>query len=148
MTRRSSDKPSTFLVVTPTGYAPQSAFDAEVHAKYRPGTVLEAVLHEPKSEPQTRLFWRALGIVVDNTDEYGTSEDLCTALKIRLGYVDSVALIGGGLHVNPRSTKSMGREEFSDFFNRCMDVISSEVIQGLDVKALLDEGRVSVGRSA
>lgn len=147
MGRRSADKASLFFVVTPTGLVPQSAYDAEMLGKYPTGAVVEAVLHEPKSEKQTRLFWRALGIVVDNTDRYGSSEDLCSALKLRLGYVDTFALIGGGLHATPRSTKTMNRAEFSDFFDRAMEVIAAEVIPGLDIKALLEEGRVSVGRA-
>jgi hypothetical protein len=145
MARQSADRPSVFLRVTTVGLVPCSAYDAEQIARFGMGSTVEAILHEPQSEKQARLLWRIVGIVADNTDDYPNADALMLALKIRLAHADSVSLLGGGLHLNPRSLKELDREGLSRFFDRAMEVISSEVIPGLDIKKLVKDGLISIG---
>lgn len=139
MSRRAADRPAAIMRVTAQGMlAPVSAWDAEVIGRYAVGSDVECSFHQTRSDRQSRLFWSILGKVVDSTD-YPTAEALATALKIRLKHVDTVTLIGGGLHVEPKSMRDMGREEFTNFFDAAMDVIGNEVIPGFDVWALVEE---------
>ena len=144
---RRADKQSVFLRVTQRGLVPASGADAEVLGRYANGVIVEAILHEPKSEPQARLLWRILSIVADNSD-YASAEALMTALKVKLQHVDSITLIGGGMLLNPRSLKDFDREGLSRFFDQAMAVIADEVIPGLDVDRLVKDGKVILGRSA
>lgn len=145
MARRPSDKPVIFLRVVRGGFEPASAYDAEMHEGLRLGAEVEATIHERKSDQQARLFWRTLGIVAQNQDVYPDKESLCQALKIALGHVNAVTLIGGGVHVDPRSLSDFDRDGFSRFFDQSMALIAEEVIPGLDIETLLNEGRVAIG---
>lgn len=147
MSRRNADKPSVFLRLDRGWLKPETSYDAEVLGRYANGAVVEVVLHEPQSEQQARLLWRVLSIVADNSD-YANAEALMTALKVRLRHVDSVSLIGGGLHLIPRSLKDFDKAGLSRFFDQAMTVIADEVIPGLDVDRLVKEGRIVLGRRA
>lgn len=140
MPRRGSDKPTVMLRRERRGFVPCTSFDAEQVDRYAIGSVVEASLHQPRSEKASRLFWVVLGKVLENT-EYPTTEALATALKIRLGHVHAVTLIGGGMHFEPKSFRDFDRDEFKQFFDRAMDVLATEVIPGLDIQAVIDEGR-------
>jgi len=148
MARPKADKPSIFLIVTPRGFEPATQWDAEIHGRYKIGRRVEASLSDPRSMQQERLLWRILGIVVGNQDVYPTAQALMTALKIALAHVDSVMLIGGGVHVEPRSLTDFDSDEFNRFFDEALRVIATEVIPGLDIDALVKEGRIAVDRRA
>lgn len=141
MARSRADKPSAIMRVTPQRtLAPVSAWDEELIERYAVGSDVEVTIHQTKSEKQARLFWSVLGKVLDSTD-YPTTEALATALKIRLKHVNTVSLIGGGIHVQPKSIREMGGDEFGNFFDAAMDVLASEVIPGLDIEAVVEECR-------
>lgn len=145
MSRR-SDAPTTFLRVTSNGYVPAEPYDAEIHARYRIGTVLDAKLDEPKSPKQLRLFWWALSKVVPNQDRFSNARGISNALLMELGYVESMSLLGGGMHFFPQSIAEMEHPVFNAFFDQAMGLISEEVIPGLEIEPLLKKGRVQVGR--
>lgn len=144
---RGADKQSLFLRVTPRGLVPVSSYDAEVIGRYPHGAVVEAILHEPKSEPQARLLWRILGIVADNSD-HPNAEALMTALKLKIGHFESISLLGGGYHLQPKSLKDFDKAGLSTFFDECMRVISEEVIPGIEIDRLIKDGRIVLGGSA
>jgi len=144
MSRRVSDRPTVICTVTPQGLVPTTSYDAEMINRYKIGSTVEVMVHQPRNMKQSRLFWATIGKVVDNQDEFPTSEALAKALKIRLRYVDSFKLLGGGLHVEPKSMRDMEEDEFSRFMDQSWLVISTEVIPGLDIDALVREGRLLV----
>jgi hypothetical protein len=139
MARRPADKASIICRVTERGLVPVTGWDEELLAKYPLGAEVEATIHQPKSEKQVRLWWVLLNKIVGSTD-YLSAEDLATALKIRLRLVDSVSLIGGGMHVMPKSIRDLSKEEFAAFFDASLQVIAEEVVPSLDVDALIAEG--------
>lgn len=145
--RRPSDKPIAMMRVVQHGLSPSTAYDAEQVARFAIGSEVEVTFSQARSDKQMRLFWVVLGKVVECTD-YPNAEALAKALKIATKHVDSVSLIGGGLHVEPKSMRDMDREEFSRFFDAAMLVLATDVIPGLDVDALIREGRISVGDDA
>lgn len=147
MARRASDKASVLLRVTRRGLEPVTPYDGELLSRYPVESDVEATLTQPKSEGQFRLFWVVLGRVLECTD-YLSTEDLATALKVRLRKVEAVTLIGGGMHVIPRSFRDFERQEFAEFFDAAMDVLASEVVPGLDIELLIREGRVALREAA
>jgi hypothetical protein len=144
---RGADKQSLFLRVTPRGLVPVSSYDAEVIGRYPFGAVVEAILHEPKSEKQARLLWRICGIVADNTD-YPDSEAVMIDLKLKAGHYRSISLHGGGFHAQPKSLTAFDKTGLNEFFEECMRIISRDMIPGLDTDRLKEDGLIVLGRSA
>lgn len=142
---RRGDRPRVKLRVVVRGLMPASAFDEELLSRYAQGSVVEADIHQKASGKQLRLLWWALGKIVPNQDIYPNAEALMEALKIDLGYVETITLIGGGLHVNPRSLSTFQSDELSQFIDKALDRCAEEVIPGLDITVLLREGRIAVG---
>jgi hypothetical protein len=136
---RRREKQSVMLRVTPRGLLPASGWDAELLARYRTGTVVEAELHQPQSEKLHRTLRRIVSIVADNTDKYPNGEALMDALKIKFGHFSSISLIGGGINFHPRSLAEMDGPTLARFFDHCMDVIETEVIPGFDARGLIRE---------
>ena len=60
--------------------------------------------------------------------------------------VQEMILLDGSVALRPRSTSfvEMDLAEFAKFFDDAMEIISTQVIPGMDVNALLAEGRRSV----
>lgn len=136
---------SIFLRVTSQGLVPTSSYDAEMLAAYPFGTVVEAEVHQPRSPKQERLLRRIVGIVAHNTDKYASGHELMEALKVRLGWTHQVSLIGGGLHFHARSLSEMQGHQLNEFFDLAVQVMCSEVIPGMDARALIRDGRIAVG---
>lgn len=146
MTRRAR-KPGVMMTVTARSLVPVSMYDAEEMAKFRVGSVVECVLHQPYSPKLMRLYRWALGKVVDHTD-FLSADELAEAIKIDLGYVDTINLIGGGMQVRAKSLADMDAEGLKAFVARAKDILSTKVVPGLDVEALFNEGEVIVGDEA
>ena len=124
MARRRRDLPATTLRVTARGYEPISAFDQEIHARYRIGSTVEAELHQEKSNPQLRLYWSFLSHVVEATGKFGSARALSNAILVEAGYVESfTALVGGGVHAHPMSLAEFDQAEFDRFVHNAFALI-------------------------
>jgi len=139
MARR--DRPTLFVRVTDRNFlVPESSYDAERLSRYKPGTVLEAALHEPRNRSLNGLFWKVMEVAAENSD-YPDSEALVIAIKIALLYVDEIRQFDGGVHIQPRSLSDMDREGFQQFYNEALSVICSHIMPGTDPKDLEDEAK-------
>jgi hypothetical protein len=146
----SEDKLPISMIVEANGrLVPASPYDFELLDKrYKPGQEVEVSFKARKSRKQEKFFWLKVSQIVENT-EYPNAISLVTAAKIKLGYVNSVQLVGRAgappsFHVEPRSLSTFERNEFDEFTRRFWDLIATEVVPGLDVKAFLDEGKIFV----
>lgn len=147
MTRRKKkvERSGVMMRVTQRGLVPVSAWDAEQIDRYPMGSVVEVELHLPQSSKQARKLRWIVGLVASNTDEYANGDALMTALKYRLKHVRSVTLMGGGMNLEARSLDDFDGPGLNQFFEQCMEVISTEVIPGLDTKKLAREASNRVG---
>ena len=146
MSKRKDDLSRVVLERTPAGLTPVSAYDRERLSRYPIGSRLEADLRQPRSGPHHRLYWVVLGIVAQNNEHWKTAEDLHWAIRVELRMVQEMILLDGSVALRPRSTSfvEMDQAEFAKFFDDAMEIISTQVIPGMDVNALLAEGRRSV----
>ncbi len=143
MARR--DRPSIWCEVKANGLLPLDQRElAQLHARHKVGTRVRVDTFEARNMALSAKYWDLLGKVVPNTDVYISAEDLNTALKIRLSLVDSVALIGGGMRLTPRSLTDLSSEEFKNFFEASMVVIAEEVIPGLDLSLFVDRHEIAM----
>jgi hypothetical protein len=128
---------------------PASPYDFELLDKrYKPGQEVEVRFGARKSRQQEKFFWLKVNQIVENTD-FPDAYSLVKAAMIRLGYVHSTQLLGHAgappsFHLEPRSLSTFERNEFDEFTRRFWDLIATEVVPGLDVKAFLDEGKIFV----
>jgi hypothetical protein len=139
-----SDRPRVQVRVTPQGLAPLTRYDADLLSAYPMGAEVEAEIFQRKSNPQLRLYWSILQRVAENTP-FDSAEALSKALLIHLKHVASIKLVNGDEVLEPRSLRDFDKQALSRFFDEAIRVIASEVIPGLDIKALIDEGRLIVG---
>lgn len=117
----------TSLRVTPAGYEPLTPYDQEIHDSYRVGAVVEADLHQHKSNEQLKLYWGFLKFVVDATGKWGNARALSNALLVEGGYVESfTSLRGGGFHAHPLSIAEMEDADFQNYLKNAFATIYEE----------------------
>ena len=97
-------------------------------------------LTRPRNPQHHRLYWAMLGMVVDNTDQFDDAEQLHFMLKVAIGHVRPFINEKGAVFYEPKPTDfaSMGQDDFSEYYDRCVRVICSRVIPGMkdeDLKA-------------
>lgn len=137
-----TDRAPVMMRRTPQGLCPAAPFDLERLDRYGIGATVEVRIMQRRSLPQQRLYWSILACVVENTDEWPTSEHLHEALKLHLGYTQPLRTIDGRTTWRADSTAfaAMDAAEFRAFFDRAMGLISSEILPGVDPLTLAKEG--------
>lgn len=128
---------------------PVTERDREILLEIPEGADLFVKTSRPRSPRQHRLFWALLQLVVDNHDYYKRPDQLLEWLKVRLGYVDQTVWHDDQVWWKTKSISfaSMGQDEFRKFFSQSVDVIVTEVIEGLDRDALLHEVSQMMGEN-
>lgn len=147
MAKRSDiDRAPIFMRRTPRGLEPVAAFDAERLMRYGSGAIVEVSIKQRRSSPHNRLYWSVLAKVVENTEEWASSEVLHDALKVHLGYTERMKTIDGRFVWRASSTafENMPQDEFRVFFDRAMAAISEFVLPGVDPLALAQEAERDV----
>ncbi len=129
--------------------SPATPYDHELFdARYRPGEEVEVTFHSRKSRQQEKFFWMKVNQIVENT-EYPDSQSLVRAAMVRLGYVNSVKLMGHpdappSFLVEPRSLKEFDKKEFGEFVDRFWVLLVEEVVPGLEIEGFLKDGRIFI----
>lgn len=137
--KRSSDGPGLVLRVTGRGVVPHQAIDQETLAGLRPGTILNAsILTAPPSVP-LRAWWALMGDVLRHEPQWITARALSNAILRKCDLTEEEALIGGGVYKAPMSLKDFTDEELWNLIELGKRVIETEIIPGVDVKALQKE---------
>lgn len=137
----------TMLRRVPAGLAPLSEYDHERLSKVPLWADVRAELTMPRSLPRHRFYWVCLGLVVENTERWRTAEDLHTAIKVKLGYVEDFLLIDGSVLIRPRSTdfEAMDELAFREYMEAAFMIIATDILPGVDIDALKREGRRKAG---
>lgn len=97
-------------------------------------------LVRPRNPDHHRLYWAMLNIVSENTEKFEDAEQLHYVLKIATGHVRPF-FSDKGIFYEPRPTNfaSMGQDDFSSYYDKCVNVICDRVIPGMDSEALKAE---------
>jgi len=126
--------PAPIVKKTASGLSPVAVFDAEELDAMPIGTEFDLVCRSNRSWPQLRTYWRTLSMTVQATGKWETREQLHSALKVRLGYVDPVLdLKGNVIGMQPMSAAldKMTHAEFCEYMDKAMTALSEAV--GYDV---------------
>lgn len=138
---KADERAPLFVIRTRGGLIPASAYDEEAIGRYPLGQPLQASLWQSRSEALQRFYWATLGLAVENTERYRTAEDLHSAIKAELRYIDSFVVRKDSVEIRTRSTSfdHMDELEFRRFVENAMVFISTVVMPGVDISALRRE---------
>ncbi len=83
---------------------------------------------------QHKLFFSLLRMVVDNSDEYQSTDELLINLKIATKHVKTIIGYNGQTYYIPQSIsfETMDQVEFQEFFKRCIDIICTRFVPTLN----------------
>jgi hypothetical protein len=140
------DEPSMTMRVTEYGLSPLDQHDGDALSIYPVGAVVEVTVYRKPNPAYLRLLWAIMGEVYENTD-WPTAKDLMNYLKTRAGYVGSYLTFKGEIHVTPRSLTELQEHELVEFGMKALDLLSTEIIPGLDIDEVARRKRRSMKRS-
>lgn len=128
----------------------------EVLRHLKTGDLVKVDVKRPRNVKFFRMFWVMMTLVHRNlsdelADEYPTVETLVAAFKISTGHRDVVALPTGQKVYIPKSISwaKMTEDEFSQFYDRCADIIAKHYLPGVTSDNLKAEVESLIGiRSA
>ena len=126
--------------------APADPKAEESIARVRHGEHVQADIRRPRNLRHHMLFFALLNLVYDNQEYFSRVDDLLDALKIAIGHTKVIVLKNGTYQV-PLSISfaAMDQTAFDAFFSRAVDFLITDVVPGMDQKALLDEVYSMVG---
>lgn len=115
-------------------------------SKIPPGSPVDAEVSQPRTEEGRRLFrryWALMGIVAENTEQYGGSQKCASDhIKVLAGHCDTlVSKATGEVYLRPKSIAWAEFEEpaFALFWDRVVLAICEHVIPGLTVPEIEEE---------
>lgn len=128
---------------------PIDSAGAKLLAKIPLGDKVAIKLVRDRSTPQQKLYWAILQHIAESS-QWETAERLHVALKIRLGYFDLMQLPSGKAVPIPHSTAfdKMSHDEFTDYFDKAIRLICTEVVPGMDSARLIAEVQGMIGAAA
>lgn len=116
-------------------------------AKVKNGKILLVQARGTRNPKQHRLFWKLMDIIHEHQDRYATREQVSDAIKIAVGYYDELPLVNGQMTKIPKSISygSMTQEEFTQFFDKVIELTARDIIPNISEKALRDELERMIG---
>lgn len=104
----------------------------EVLAKVKTGATIKAEVTRPRNVHFHRKFFAMLNLVYQNQEHYKSLDDLLDVCKLRIGHVRSIQT-KGGIEKVPASISfaNMDDTAFSNFYDRAVQWVTTEVIPGL-----------------
>lgn len=119
---------------------PVTAGDEELIGTLSQKTFLAKLTRiSPRSVLQNNFYWKVLAEVIEHQDVYKNPIELHIALKVRLGYIEEIHLIGGRMMTVVKSTSfdRMDAEDFRKYMDSALAVLCEEVIPGTHRSSLL-----------
>lgn len=105
-----------------------SQIDMEFLQRYAEGSTVEVITKQRRSIPQHRRYWVALGetVLATGGNPYPTASHLHEALKMALGYVQTLHHLSGRITAMPDSTafSAMDQAAFKVYFDNAMRLIA------------------------
>ena len=120
--------------------AATDASSEDIISELPAGVVFKIQITQPRNVKFHRKFFALLKIILDNQSHFQNLDELLYAVKIRLGYSVPVQLKGMVGHM-PKSISfsKMDEQAFSEFYERTLDFLITEVIPGLNKEDLEQE---------
>lgn len=110
--------------------SPVTQYDEEEMRKHALGTEFDLVPRTARSHPQHGTYWKTLTLVVDATGRWRSRDALHTALKVKLGRVEPIFdLEGGVIGFAPDSTSfaAMPHRVFCEYMDAAMAELADAI---------------------
>ena len=106
----------------------------EILADIPNGELVRALISRPRN-PQHHRKWRGLiAAIFKHQSLYPTEDTLIAAMKVALGYGDSIKLPDGRTIIVPRSLSfaKLDQKGFEDFYDRALSLILTKILPGVN----------------
>lgn len=109
-----------------------------VLAEIAHGEMVRVTIRRPRNVNHHRKFWALLAVIFPHQTHYPTEETLLAAIKVALGYGESVKLPDGRTIIIPGSISfaKMDQKAFEQFYDRALTLILTRILPGVDRKDL------------
>ena len=144
-----TERPSLYVHRVGEGLFPESSFDASLIREMDAGKRMKAMLTMPRNVDRLRFYFAALELVRDNLDNPPSKATLHDAVKVRLGYTQTVNGVGGPI-VLPASVAfdKMPEDEFKGYLADFKRLVTETIIPGLDSAQFEAAAREMLGGQA
>lgn len=135
---------------TLSGLAPADDRARKVLAKVAQGAVIQIEYKQPRNGPMHRRYWALCQMVYDNTEGYGSAEQVSDHLKILAGHCDQVASKATGeVFLIPKSISfsAMDQGEFDQFWGLVVKAVCEHLLPGVTQPEIENELLSLVGAS-
>ena len=151
--KRVNEKLPLYFRRTLAGLAPAGDEAAETLRRIKQGATVLVEITQPRNIAFHRKFFGMLNVVYAACGDWASPRELLTELKYRVGHVDEQRIIDRATGevlatiTTPRSISfaAMDDAEFHEFFDRCVHVICTQMVPGLDDAVLREEVLRAVG---
>lgn len=117
---------------------PMDAAGEEILSDIPNNELVRVQISRPRN-PQHHRKWRALiAAIFPHQDTYPTEDLLIAAMKVALGYGDTVKLPDGRTIIVPKSLSfaKLDQAGFEKFYDRALTLILSKILPGVNKKDL------------
>lgn len=144
-----SDAPPILMRRVLDKMVPASQLDADHLRKFPANKALRVRVTMPRNVGRLRLYWALLKVVHENMDHPPPIETLHEAIKVRLGYTETIRFKGAQSVELPSSIAfdKMAEPEFIVFMDRFKAFLTETVIPGLG-KPELEEAAAEILRGS
>lgn len=111
---------------TASGFLPLSNAAREFHAKTKLGQVVEMKCRRPRNPQHHRKLFALLGILVENTEDFTSTEDALTAIKAATGHGRWVKIGKAERELfmpDSIAFDAMAQDEFETFYDRAIAAV-------------------------
>ena len=128
-------KPPSHFRKTASGFQPISQYAREFHSKTKLGQVVEMRCRRPRSPGHHRKLFALLNILVENTEDFTSTEDALTAIKAATGHGRWVKIGKAQRELfipESISFDAMCQSDFNSFYDRAIAAVLRFWLSGVE----------------
>ena len=127
-----SEKPAIYVHRSGDRLLPEAPLDAELLRDYDAMKRLKCVLTMPRNVDRLRYYFACLTLIMENMDNPPSRKSLHDAIKVRLGFTETIRGVGGPI-ILPASVAfdRMSEVEFKDFLAAFKRLLVEAIIPGI-----------------
>lgn len=113
------------------------------------GREVMVTVRKARSPQHHRWFFALLRKAAENSDDFGSEDELLDALKLATGHCERRMKLDGSMYLAPKSINfaSMDQTAFKRFYNRCAFLLATKIL-GCTPEELMGEIDATQRRAA
>lgn len=123
---------------------PFANFDLElITGRFKKGDSVYVQFKNARSLPRQRLYWSLVRQVFKNNTHFGSENSLHKMLLLACGVTEPLFTVDGDIQLLPSSTafEAMEEDEFRQYFDKAMEIITTKIMPGTSIELLLNEAK-------